>query len=106
MLGWLRMRSEVVVRVDAEHFQSVLEAQRAAHAAEVAALTARLAAFEAHVDALHTTITAYHEHAQHLTTRMNSLQGLVNRTRPRGGKALEEDPIPAPVLSPLPMRAF
>lgn len=81
----------VDVHIGAEPFTSALEAIRSANAQECAALRAEVAALRA-------ALVAYHAHAESMTTRFNSLQGLVNRKL--AGEKVERE-ASAPLVTPV-----
>lgn len=86
---------EVVVHVRgvSEAMQSTVDALVAAFRSEIAARDATIAAQKTEVDALRAEVKATVEHLGHITTRFNSLQGLVNR-KLTTGKSADPDEMP------------
>lgn len=103
MFRWLRMPrapAEVHVTVSAEAFETAFRQLRDAVREHCAALEAQVAALGRENAALAATIEAQREQLEHLSTRVGSIQGQVNRklgaSAPRS-EAANDTPLPPPV---------
>jgi len=75
------------------HLHGVAEAMQSTVDALTAAFRSEIAARDAQIAALRAEIAATNEHLSHVTTRFNSLQGLVNR-KISTGKGADPDEVP------------